>query len=47
MIDLMIDFFHYLIGIFIVSLLIWIIIRIHLYFSKDNISIEEILDKNT
>jgi hypothetical protein len=34
------DIIHYLIGFIIVSLLVWIIIRIHNYFSKDNIPIE-------
>ena len=37
----MIDLFHYLIGILIVSLLIWGIIKLHLYFSKDNNSMEK------
>jgi hypothetical protein len=44
MIDL-IDLWHYLVGIIIVSFLIWIIIKVHLYFSKDNILIEELLNK--
>jgi hypothetical protein len=41
---MLIDFFdllHYLIGLLIVSLSIWILIQIHTYFSKDNIKIVE------
>jgi ATP/ADP translocase len=44
----MIDFFdiiHYLIGLIIVGFLIWIFIKIHLYFSKNNIPIEPVIDK--
>jgi hypothetical protein len=33
------DFLHYLLGLFIVGLIIWIIIKIHTYFSKDNVII--------
>ena len=40
----MFDMFHYLIGLMIVSLLIWVLIQIHLYFSKD-IQIETMIVK--
>ena len=33
------DFLHYLLGLFIVGLIIWIIIKLHTYFSKDNVII--------
>ena len=33
------DILHYIIGILIVSLLLYFIIKLHNYFSKDNISI--------
>jgi hypothetical protein len=45
MIDIF-DIIHYLIGIIIVSFLIWILVKIHLYFSKNNIPIEELMMKN-
>ncbi len=38
MIDLL-DLLHYLIGIIIVGLILWTLIQIHNYFSKDNIPI--------
>ena len=44
MIDI-IDLFHYLIGIVIVSLLVWLIIKVHVYLSKDNIPLEILLNK--
>jgi|1048.fasta_scaffold211909_1 flagellar biogenesis protein FliO len=44
MIDI-VDLFHYLIGIILVSFLIWVIIKIHLHFSKNNKSLEEIMNK--
>jgi hypothetical protein len=34
------DIIHYLIGLLIVGLLVWSLIQIHNYFSKDNIPIE-------
>lgn len=34
------DLFHYLIGFLIVGLLVYTLIQIHNYFSKDNIPIE-------
>ena len=34
------DLFHYLIGFLIVGLLVYLLIQIHNYFSKDNIPIE-------
>lgn len=39
------DFIHYLIGLFIVFFLVWVIIKIHLHFSKDNKE-TIIVDKN-
>jgi hypothetical protein len=30
------NFLHYIIGLIIVFLLVWLIIKTHLYFSKDN-----------
>jgi hypothetical protein len=44
MIDI-IDLVHYLIGILIVGFLIWILIRVHTYFSKDNIPAELLTNK--
>lgn len=44
----MIDFFdiiHYIIGLIIVGFVVWILIKIHLYFSKNNIPIEPVIDK--
>ena len=41
MIDIF-DIFHYLIGIIILSFLIFILIQIHNYFSKNNISFEQL-----
>lgn len=38
------DFIHYMIGITILSFFIWVIIKLHLYFSKNNESIEKIMD---
>jgi len=38
MIDI-IDLIHYAIGLVIVGFLIWIIVKVHLHFSKDNVSI--------
>lgn len=35
------DLMHYLIGLLIVAFSIWVIIKIHNYFSKDNIKIVE------
>jgi hypothetical protein len=44
MIDI-VDLFHYFIGLILVSFLIWVIIKIHLHFSKNNKSLEEIMNK--
>ena len=44
----MIDFFdiiHYLIGLIIVGFVVWILIKIHLYFSKNNMPIEPVINK--
>jgi hypothetical protein len=38
------DLMHYLIGLIIVALLIWTLIQVHNYFSKDNIII---IERNT
>lgn len=35
------DLIHYLIGLLIVTFLIWALIQVHNYFSKDNIKIVE------
>lgn len=35
------DLIHYLIGLLIVSFLVWALIQVHNYFSKDNIKIVE------
>lgn len=40
------ELWHCLIGLIIVSFLIWLLIKIHLYFSKNNKSIENMLEKN-
>jgi hypothetical protein len=44
MIDIF-DLIHYLIGLLIVGLLVWGIIKLHLYFSKDNIPINILMNK--
>jgi hypothetical protein len=40
------DLLHGLLGLIIVGFLIWLLIKIHLYFSKNNKSIENILETN-
>jgi hypothetical protein len=45
MIDL-VDLFHYFIGLVIVSFLIWVIIKAHVYFSKDNVPITSAYNTN-
>jgi hypothetical protein len=40
------DVLHCLIGLIFVSLCLWILIKIHVYFSKNNKSIENILDNH-
>ena len=44
MIDIF-DMFHYLIGFIILGFLIWLLIQIHLYFSKYNKPIEPFSNK--
>lgn len=44
MLDYLKDVLHCVIGLIIVSLLIWLLIKIHIYFSKNNRSIENVLD---
>ena len=44
MIDIF-DLINYLIGLLIVGLLVWGIIKLHLYFSKDNIPINILMNK--
>lgn len=44
MVDI-VDLIHYFIGFLIVILLVWSIIKLHLYFSKDNIPISALLKK--
>jgi large-conductance mechanosensitive channel len=46
MIDIF-DMIHYLIGFIILGFLIWLLIHTHNYFSKDNTSIETIVNKNS
>lgn len=41
------DMIHYLIGFIILGLLIWILIQIHNYFSKNNLQIDTLLTNNT
>ena len=43
MIDIF-DWLHYFIGFLIVSFLVWGLIKLHLYFSKDNIPIETLMN---
>ena len=38
-----VDIFHYLIGILVVSFLVWLIIKVHTYFSKNNIPLEQLM----
>jgi hypothetical protein len=45
MIDIF-DLFHYLIGMIIVGLLVWIIIQTHNYFSKNNIPLETLINQH-
>ena len=45
MIDIF-DLLHYLIGLLIVGLLVCGIIKLHLYFSKDNIPIDILMNKD-
>lgn len=40
------DAIHYLIGLIIVAFLVWTLIQIHNYFSKDNIPLEVLLSTN-
>jgi len=40
------DAIHYLIGLIIVSFLVWTLIQIHNYFSKDNVPLEVLLSTN-
>ncbi len=46
MIDIF-DMIHYLIGLIILSALLWLIIYTHNYFSKDNVPIEVLMNKTT
>lgn len=39
------DIFHHLIGFIILAFLIWLLIQIHIYFSKDNKPIESFGNK--
>lgn len=43
MIDIF-DMIHYLIGLLIVGILVWILIQIDKYFSKDNIQLETLIN---
>jgi hypothetical protein len=44
MIDIF-DMIHYLIGFIIVGCLLWLLIKVHIYFSKDNKPIETFTNK--
>jgi len=46
MISFLIDLIHYLIGLIIVGFLVWSIIKLHTYFSKNNISFDDVLNTN-
>jgi len=46
MTGIMLDIIHYLIGLLIVGFVVWSLIKIHLYFSKDNIPIEVFISKS-
>jgi hypothetical protein len=39
------DIIHYLIGLLILVFLVWVLIQVHNYFSKDNIVIIPSIDK--
>ena len=39
------DIIHYLIGLLILGFLVWVLIQVHNYFSKDNIVIIPSIDK--
>lgn len=39
------DLFHHFIGFIILAFLIWLLIQIHIYFSKDNKPIEPFTNK--
>ena len=41
------DIIHYLIGFIILGLLIWLLIQIHNYFSRNNVPIETLINKKT
>jgi hypothetical protein len=43
MIDIF-DMIHYLIGLLIVGFLVWILIKTHAYFSKDNLQLETLIN---
>ena len=43
MLRVLLDLLHYLIGLIILGFFIWIIVKIHTYFSKDNILLDEVL----
>jgi hypothetical protein len=45
MIDIF-DIIHYIIGLVIVGFLVWLLIKTHIYFSKDNINILPLTDKD-
>lgn len=45
MID-MFDIIHYLIGLLIVGVLVWILIQAHEYFSKGNVQLETLINNN-
>lgn len=42
--EILMELLRYLIGLIIVSVLLWLIIVIHNYFSKNNIPLEDIMN---
>ena len=40
------DMIHYLIGFIILGVLIWLLIQTHNYFSKNNVPVETLINKN-
>jgi len=45
MIDIMFDMMHYLIGFIILAFVIWLLIKTHNYFSRNNIPLETFMNK--
>ena len=45
MVGILLDILHIIIGLIFIGLIMWIFIKIHLYFSQNNRSIDEIMNK--